>query len=679
MTLGERLNTYLTQLDEKQSAIATAWLELYKKQNPKARWEADTIISHLNRCLKQKREGVKFFFEHDALRTDLLFQLLGVPQAEYAELRRLARECLDKEGEVNCRLVIDATSWGASREQSEPLFDALKVTVLQPAEKMKLTPIALVFTEEQFDFLPRSYDRLGDWLVREEVKDSQEAWARIAKLAGDGALVVSSRLFQPVERWLAMTDGSKSLTLEPADGLESFLAKSRLPAPPAQVPNDLAKIAKLDGKSKARIPSNPAERRRMMLALADEVQSAALKLSPSDRLALAQALGVTATSTERERLEHELEGLATQIGLEPQKLTQEELDQLLARAERRDVGFSLLRVGDELHALNPPQKTPLPKSPRLTVYRKQSRPPAINRLMSVIDSWTADDYAADRGLMRVIERLDPKGEERLAFLHARACLLWSDGLCVPNAPTPLSDWKGGLSKLLAGEPPAAQLRLFVDTKARILNENLGHQLKPYLMLQQELDQTLPNFVPGNIRSLKDPVASLLQLIPIGGPLIVARQQPMHLLDSYPRKEPAKNSWEGSKLIPASEYYVIENVPGHPGEGWGRDYDRMLAEILEKLPQLPSVLLPHTWKLLREEGLWLDLFDCSSALSGTSPDPASWARISKEIERRSLVPIQQIRLYKEAVELPKNIWIDADQELALCERDFDLPWHKKSAA
>lgn len=139
VTLGERLNNYLTQLDQKQSAVATDWLERYKKQNPKARWEAETIISLLNRCLKDKREGVRFFFEHDALRSDLLFELLRVPQAEHPELRQLARESL-KEGEVNCRLVIDATTWGASREQAEPLFDALKTMVLQPAEKQKLTP-----------------------------------------------------------------------------------------------------------------------------------------------------------------------------------------------------------------------------------------------------------------------------------------------------------------------------------------------------------------------------------------------------------------------------------------------------------------------------------------------------------------------------------------------------------
>src|SRR5438105_960400 len=111
MTLGERLNNYLSQLDQKQSAVATEWLERYKKLTPKARWEAETIISHLNRCMKEKREGVKFFFEHDALRTDLLFELLRIPQPEHAELRGLARECLEKEGEVNCRLVIDATTW----------------------------------------------------------------------------------------------------------------------------------------------------------------------------------------------------------------------------------------------------------------------------------------------------------------------------------------------------------------------------------------------------------------------------------------------------------------------------------------------------------------------------------------------------------------------------------------
>lgn len=651
MTLGERLNNYLSQLDQKQSAIATEWLERYKKQVPKARWEAETIISHLNRCLKEKREGVKFFFEHDALRTDLLFELLRIPQSEHAELRTLARQCLDKEGEVNCRLVIDATTWGASREQSEPLFDALKVTVLQPAEKLKLVPVVLVFSEEQFDSLPRSYDRLGEWLIREEVKDRQEAWSRIAKLAGDGALVVSSRPFQPIERWLAMAASGNNLSLEPTDGLETFLKNARLSAPPAQVPHDLAKIATVNGNSKARIPSTPIEIRRMMLALGDEEQSAALKLSPSDRLAIAQALGVTATSTERERLEHELAGLASHVGLEPKSLNQTELDQILARAQRREVEFSLMRVRDQLHALNPPPKSSLPKHARLTVHRMKSRRPAINRLMDVIDHWTADDYAADRGFTRVIERLDPKGEERLAFLHARACLMWSNGLCSPTVPTPLPDWKDGLNKLLSGEPPAAQLRLFVDAKARVLNEQLGHHLKPFLVFKQELEETWPNFVPGNIRALKDPVATLLQIVPVREPMLVGRKQAVQLLDSYDRTE---GSYYNQTTYPAAEYCRA------------MDYSyRGDIPLPKELPGFPSVLFPHTWKLLREKDLWLDLFDCSAALSGSASDPASWARVGTELAHDRLLLIKQIRLYQETVEFPRDIWADADQELALC--------------
>lgn len=651
MTLGERLNNYLSKLDQKQSAVATDWLERYKKQTPKARWEAETIISHLNRCLKEKREGVKFFFDHDALRTDLLFELLRIPSAEHAELRGLARECLDKEGEVNCRLVIDVTTWGASREQSEPLFDALKVTVLQPAEKLKLTPVVLVFTEEQFDFLPRSYDRLGEWLIREEVKDRQEAWTKIAKLAGDGALVVSSRQFQPLERWLAMATSGKNLSLEPSDGLESFSKNARLSAPLAQVPHDLAKIATINGNSKARIPSTPIEIRRMMLALGSEEQSAALKLSPSDRLAIAQALGVTATSTERERLEHELAGLASHVGLEPKSLNQTELDQILARAQRREVEFSLMRVGDQLHALNPPPKTTLPKHARLIVHRMKSRRPAINRLMDVIDNWTADDYAADRGFMKVIERLDPKGEERVAFLHARACLMWSNGLCSPTVPTPLPDWKDGLNKLLAGEPPAAQLRLFVSAEERQLNKQLGHKLKPCLVLKQELEETWPNFVPGSIRALKDPVASLLQIVPDRGPMLVGRTQALHLLDSYDREE---GNYYNPTRYSAAEYYRAQDYSfrGH-------------IPLLKELPGFPSVLLPHSWKLLREKDLWLDLFDCSSALSGQVADPASWARVGTELAEDRLLPIRQIRLYRESVGFPRDIWADADQELALC--------------
>lgn len=660
VTLGERLNNCLTQLDQKQSAVATDWLERYKKQNSKARWEAETIISHLNRCLKDKREGVRFFFEHDALRTDLLFELLRVPQAEHPELRQLARQSL-KEGEVNCRLVIDATTWGASREKAEPLFDVLKTLVLQPAEKQNLTPVALVFTEEQYDFLPRSYDRLGEWLVREEVKDADEAWQRIAKLAGDWAVVVSSRQFLPMERWLAMADSGKNLSLEPAEGLDLVAKQGQLPAPPTELENDLSKILKPDPKSSPRIPTISTERRRMMMALGDEAKSAALKMSPADRLTLAQVLKVPATSTERERLEHELSTLAAQVGAEAKLVKQAELDQTLARAKRRDVGFLLLRVGDALHAVNPPAKCTLPKSPRLTIHRLKSSRPAINRLMAEIDKWTADDYAADRGLMRVIQRLDPKGEERLAFLHARACLLWSNGLCPPTAPTPLSDWKAGLSKLLAGEPPPAQLRLFVDATARVLNEALGHQMKPYLVLKQELEEEWPSFVPDAIRTLSDPAATLLQIVPLQQPTVLARLQSLHLLDSYEGR--ATDQWGRTRTVPAAAYYHPKERDEYPDRYSRTNQD--IQEFFRQLPGLPKILLPHSWKLVREQDLWLDLFDCSSAINGATPDPTSWAKVGAEMKAERLIPIQQVQLYKEAVEFPKNIWTDADQELALC--------------
>lgn len=644
MTLGERLNTYLSQTDQKQSAVATEWLERYKKQNPKARWESDTIISHLNRCLKEKREGVRFFFEHDALRTDLLFELLHVPQTEHAGLRTLARECLEKEGEVSCRLVIDATTWGASRQQCEPLFDALKLSVLQVAEKLKLTPVVLVITEEQFDFLPRSYDRLGEWLLREEVKDGQEAWGRIAKLAGDGALVLSARQFQPMERWLAMATSGTSISLEPVDGLDVFAKTSRLPAPPASVPHDLTQIASPSAKSQAQIPSSPTDRRRMMIALADEKASAALDLPASERLAIAEALGVRAASTERERVEHELGLLCKQIGMDPTGSTQAELDQILQRAQRREVGQSFFRVGDQLHILNPSPKTTLPNSPRLSIHRKQSKPPAINRLMSVIDRWTADDYAEDRGLMRVIERLDPKGEERLAFLHARACLLWSNGLCQPTPVTPLPDWKAGLAKLLSGDPPAAQLRLFVDAKARTLDENLGHVIAPFAALQSELDEVWPGFVPESINELDHPVAKLLYRLPVRGHLLAQRDQAVCLLDPE-HNVTRTDRWGARQTLRSAQasYSTAHTTTG----------------------RLPPVLLPQTWTLLRQNDLWLDLFDCSRALSGANPDPASWTRIRSEIVQGRLSPIENVVLESNVVRYPLTIWSEADQELALC--------------
>ena len=219
MTLGERLNTYLAATGQPQKAIAAEWLERYQKRNSKESWKLESVISSLNRCLKEQRAGVKFFFGHDAQRADLLLDVLTIPQAEHDELRRLARACMEKEGDVTCRLVIDATTWNVAREQSELLFEALEQMVLQPAEKLKLTPIALVIVEQQYKWVPRSYDELldSDALAIEKVKDDKEGWSKVEKLAGDGALVASSRRYQLTERWLALEETpKKSLALEPA-------------------------------------------------------------------------------------------------------------------------------------------------------------------------------------------------------------------------------------------------------------------------------------------------------------------------------------------------------------------------------------------------------------------------------------------------------------------------------
>jgi len=609
---------------------------------------------------------VRFFFEHDALRADLLFELLQVPPSENVGLRTLARECLEKEGDVSCRLVIDATTWGASRQQCEPLFDALKLSVLQVAEKLKLTPVVLVITEEQFDFLPRSYDRLGEWLLREEVKDGQEAWGRIAKLAGDGALVLSARQFQPMERWLAVATSGKSISIEPVDGLDVFAKTSRLPAPPASIAYDLTQIASPSAKSQAQIPSSPTDRRRMMMALTDEKASAKLNLRASERLAIAEALGVRAVSTERERVEHELGLLCQKVGMDPTVSSQAELDQALQRAQRREVGASFFRVGDQLHILNPAPKTKLPSSPRLSVHRKQSKQPALNRLMAVIDRWTADDYAEDRGLMRVIESLDPKGEERLAFLHARACLLLSNGLLQLTPATPLPDWKAGLAKLLSGDPPAAQLRLFVDAKARTLDKNLGHVIAPFVALQSELDEVWPDFVPASIKEVDHPVANLLYRLPVRGPLLARRDQAVCLLDPE-HNVTRTDEWGVKQTVRSSEadYYSIESVRQNY-EWYKIDYHTAHSRAVEeRLLGLPPVLLPQTWKLLRQNDLWLDLFDCSRALSGASPDPASWTRIRSEIVQGRLHPIERIDFESSLVRYPNGIWTEADQELALC--------------
>ncbi|HRI72635.1 MAG TPA: hypothetical protein PK156_50710, partial [Polyangium sp.] len=262
--------------------------------------------------------------------------------------------------------------------------------------------------------------------------------------------------------WVATKYHKRELSFEPPDALLVFAERGELARLP-DVAHDLATLGKIEIVNKE-LPKDSQALRRLMPDLCDEKRVTAMNEAPGVRLGWANKLGITVTSTEPERIEAEIAALAAQIQSGVNAGDAEKLEALLARAKRRPVEATAMRVGDAIHVLNPKAiANEVEKHPRVTVHRIEVPTPALVRLLNELDTWTKYDAADDPLLEHVIERIDPKGAERLAMLHARAQVLLSRTMSMREAE-PVDDWKTPLEALLAEPLPEASLRLDVIDK-----------------------------------------------------------------------------------------------------------------------------------------------------------------------------------------------------------------------
>lgn len=466
MTLGERLKGYVG--DRKQAALAAEWLARWteRKEPRKGKaWTLETITSSFRRCFNDQPEGVRFFFGERA-RAVLLFDVLEVPVKARDELLVLADAAMRTGTARPAQIIIDLTEWSGDRDKCDPLFLAVEKQILEPYRK--LVPVVLLMTEDQYRWLPRTYDDFGDDVRKERLKDPAYARERVAVLAEDQGLVLTPYPFPVFERWVATKYHKRELSFEPADALSVFAEHGELPRLP-DVAHGLAALGAIEISHKE-LPKDPHALRRLMAELCDEKRVTAMNESAGVRLGWAQKLGITVTSTERERVEAEIATLAAQIQVGVTAGDAEKLDALLARAKRRPVEATAMRVGDAIHVLNPKTiATDIENHTRVTVHRIAVPTPALVRLLNELDTWTKYDAADDPLLEHVIERLDSNGAERLAMLHARAQVLLSRTMRMREAE-PVDDWKTPLQALLAEPLPEASLRLNVIDK-----ESYGHQ------------------------------------------------------------------------------------------------------------------------------------------------------------------------------------------------------------
>ncbi|MDC0668045.1 hypothetical protein [Nannocystis radixulma] len=637
-TLGDVLRQYISEQD-KQVALAHRWLELWRARFPRKKaWSPDTIESHLSRTLKNDPQGIRFFFDNPP-RTDLLLEVLGVPADEHARLRTLAADAR----QPGPRLVVDISAWPVRGEALDALFTELRQKVLRDSP---LKPVALVLSEEQYERLPRSYDEQINhkFLSIHKVASATEGRTQVAELADDAALVLAAWQFQPLERWLAAEFAKATLSLEPGDALAVFAEHGALPSLSA-VEHPLDAICE---PAEVTFQEFTALQRRIWLyTLASEARTtAALERhedlqDPAQRLAFARQLGAVATSTERERLDHELDQLATRLG-EALHVAVDRLDPAahadrLARAELRPTPLAAWRCGDTIHLLN--GDSPI-DHPRIVVHRPAPAVPALTRLLAHISGWTEDDHEADPSLARAIEALDPQGNERPAFLHARATLLWNDLRPAPRQGASFERWAEGLRELLAGDPPPASLRVRLPPSDPKLANG----------------QWLAFADDAHLTSSFESPPSLLSWPRGRRTILVDRGREVYILSGSIHARQCHIDASNDRFVTFKDarYYGSVNVFGETKDG-------------SYLNSIPDLWLPKLSRPSLDVDAWLDAVERSSSLHGWKWQHSARCEKLLRTTGRSQIDliIGERELDSAPVTLAPRIWQEGDLLLAQC--------------
>lgn len=639
-TIGDALKQYMSEQD-KQSALALRWLELWRERHPKKTyWQPSTVESQFSRLMKSDPQGVRFFFEEPA-RADLLLEVLGVPTGEHAHIRALA----EKIRQPHPRLVIDISEWPGRGEPLEALFDELEKKVLR---ECPLQPIALVLTEQQWAKAPRTYDDLR--AVRMHKVDSAEDGQSMAiELAADGSLVLAPWRFDVIERWIAAEFTKNTLTLEPGDGIAVFADQGSLPAIPA-VEHPLDQICEPAAITFNVEKFTPSQRRWWVYTLASEVRTIeALKHNdgirlPARRLAFAQQLGAIATSTERERLEHELDRLTAQIqqelSLPVEQLDAVAHDERLARAALRPTPAAAWRLGDTIHLLH--ADAPV-EHPRIEVHRPAPVVPALTRLLQHLSDWSEDEHETDPSLARAVEALDPEGHERRAFVFARAAVLWNGLSPAPQPASRCERWADELRAVLAHDPPPTSLRLQLPKPASERQCNF---------LSFEDDDRL-------CASLPSPSDLLMR--PFGGHTLIAdRRRTVLRIDGSP--------------LSVTEVTLDTRSKGSVEVEWKQERDRKTFQVFAgrrdqwygHKPNLPVLWLPNLEAPTPDVDLWLDCLERSSALTSWKwEDSERCDKLLRSVTRARFEVLEGDTFRAQALKIDPAVWLEADMLLAQC--------------
>lgn len=430
-----------------QQELALDWLE---ECDPEM--STDTPPSRLSELFHDKERGINFFFKHDKRAHALLKRLGFEKQEERTELIERARATLAGEHQRPPRLILDVLSWGSD---AGVLGRGFKLLAELFMEHKELTPLGLLLTDEQHNQLPRSWDKEDGSITTCIVKDQEQGRTQILEWAKQGATLVSSQYqLLPYEQWVAMHLDQKELTLDPPDAITVLKESGVLPSlPQVEYPlSELAPEIELDKLEVKLSNHSVAIRRAMKNLVLGQYQDTIEK-----RLKLAQLLGVTASSTQKERDEVKLQELIAQLELPVQSKTEQDLVTLLNTVHHVELEAQLWRVKDSLHLINAQDKTL--EHPFIVRHTIAWTPTPAQRLQEAFADYTEQDVEQDRCLEKLILQLDPEQKETAAFINAQERFLQQRPQ--PKALEPCKDWLSLLQSML-DSPRLPELGYYIE-------------------------------------------------------------------------------------------------------------------------------------------------------------------------------------------------------------------------
>jgi len=466
--LGQIIRDRIDELNGVQKKdLAATWFETYLKRGGEG-GKVETAISRLSDLMSNNMRGVRFFFAQDSLRTEVLFEVLGLSEAVRSEVQACADALRGTNG--GAPLVIFDIARSNIPQASLPSFFAALHPLLA---RLPARPVAIVVTAQQWNAVPRNFDELELGREIDRCETESEAEDLVGKLDHPGAWVATTRFNAPLSRWLALSFTKDQLLTSPANLLSEFAEppKTSPPAEDARLLSDLGVE-----RCEAAIPNDAVKLRETLCAISDPQAAATLKMTPQLRRALGDQFGIQAVATETEQVELELKMVYDSTGTRPfQHHVQLETILSVGRVIRLSP-IAYQRAG-VLHIINPSSDVPQTQRLNITVHNVEPEQPALTTLMDAIADWTEDDWLADPVLDRLVEILTARHGALERFRHARDYLLSRKEVYRRADPARPADWRQALAELLSGDLPEARLlvpsassNILIDRAKMVVNE-----------------------------------------------------------------------------------------------------------------------------------------------------------------------------------------------------------------